>query len=211
MSGAKANGGGPGATRAVGGVAHTLKPEQVPLLWQLAGALGVRGLKASLAPLFESATLPAGFVMERPAFERLKLLVRAMELHNDEITGALCEQLRLDTTSSVTVRAGMVELAVAASACDPSRYEALVGCGLIPSTEQKRLAEILDKTTLRVGSEAQVHDFLVKHIEASKAAPAVQESLWSTCRFSYLDAERLVKLAEVKHVPPRWLALACAQ
>ena len=81
-------------TKAGGGGSRTaaVKPEQIPLLWQLADALGVCGLKA-LAPLFEQSALPSTFVMEAPAFERLKLLVRALELHTEEIVGALCEQL----------------------------------------------------------------------------------------------------------------------
>ena len=39
----------------------------------------------------------------------------------------------------------------------------------------------------------------------------MQEALWATCRFTYLPADRLVTLSELPNVPPRWLALACAQ
>ena len=95
--------------------------------------------------------------------------------------------------------------------CSASRYESLVGTGLVPSDNNKLITEILDKTGLRVANESQVHDFLLKHFAASKPSAEVQASLWATCRFSYLQADRLVKLSEVPNVPPRWLALACAQ
>ena len=75
-----------------------LKPEQLPLMWQLADSLGVRGLKAKLAPVFDQHALPSSFVMEAAAFERLKLLVRALELHVEDIIGALCEQVRVRTS-----------------------------------------------------------------------------------------------------------------
>lgn len=203
-------GGGGGRTAAV-------KPEQIPLLWQLADALGVCGLKAALAPLFEQSALPSTFVMEAPAFERLKLLVRALELHTEEIVGALCEQLRLPPPPTAAVkdplplREGMAELAVAASAVDPARYEPLVACGLLPAADTARLAALLDKSSLRVASEAQVHDLLLKHFEVQKTPAAAQTALWATCRFSYLPSEQLVELSEIPHVPPKWLALACAQ
>ena len=56
-----------------------------------------------------------------------------------------------------------------------------------------------------------MHDLLIAHFKGSKAPPAAQEALWSTCRFSFLPADRLVALAERPNVPARWLALACAQ
>ena len=195
----------------------TVKPEQLPLLWQLADSLSICGLKAALAPLFELSALPSTFVMEAPAFERLKLLVRALELHTEEIVGALCEQLRLPPPPTATnkdpapLREGMAELAVAASCVDVTRYEPLVACGLLPASDPKRLAELLDKTSLRVGSEAQVHDLLLTHFAAQKTADDVQQALWSVCRFAYLPPKELVALSEVANVPPKWLALACAQ
>ena len=191
--------------------ALALKPEQLPLLWQLAGALGVRGLKARLAPVLELHALPPNFVMETAAFERLKLLVRALELHAQEIVGALCEQLKLSTESSAALREGMCELAVAAGAVDVGRYEALVACGLLPASDTKRLSAILDRSSLRVANEVQVHDFLLAHLKAAPQSAAVQEGLWATCRFSFLGAAQLVALAERPNVPARWLALACAQ
>jgi len=201
------------------GAARTaaVKPEQLPLLWQLADALCVCGLKAALAPLFELNMLPSTYVMEAPAFERLKLLVRALELHTDEIVGALCEQLRLPPPPSATnkdpvpLREGMAELAVAASAVDIARYEPLVQCGLLPAKDPKRLAGFLDKSSLRVSSEAQVHDLLQTHFAIQNAPPAAQQSLWATCRFAYLPPKELVALSEAANVPPKWLALACAQ
>jgi hypothetical protein len=203
-------GGGSGRTAPV-------KPEQIPLLWQLADALGVCGLKAALLPLFEQSALPSTFVMEAPAFERLKLLVRALELHTEEIVAALCEQLRLPPPPTAAVkdplplREGMAALAVAASAVDPSRYEPLVACGLLPASDPTRLASLLDKSSLRVASEAQVHDLLLKHFSAQNTPPATQAALWATCRFSYLPSDQLVELSEIPNVPPKWLALACAQ
>jgi hypothetical protein len=189
----------------------TVRPEQVPMLWQLADALQVHGLKASLAPLFEQTPLPPNYVMQTAAFERLKLLVRALELNSEELVAALCEQLRLNHTSRSALRDGMVELAVAAAACDSGRYASLVACGLLPAADPARMAELCDKSSLRVASEAQVHDLLLTHFAASKATPAAQEALWSVVRFSYLPADRLVSLSERPNVPPRWLALACAQ
>jgi hypothetical protein len=56
-----------------------------------------------------------------------------------------------------------------------------------------------------------VHDLLVTHFKAAATAPAAQEVLWATCRFTFLPADRLVTLAERPNVPARWLALACAQ
>ena len=50
-----------------------VKAAQVPLLWQLADCLAVRGLKTTLLPLFEEALLPADFTMAAPAYERLKM------------------------------------------------------------------------------------------------------------------------------------------
>ena len=203
-------GGGSGRTAPV-------KPEQIPLLWQLADALGVCGLKAALLPLFEQSALPSTFVMEAPAFERLKLLVRALELHTEEVVAALCEQLRLPPPPTAAVkdplplREGMAALAVAASAVDPSRYEPLVACGLLPASDPTRLASLLDKSSLRVASEAQVHDLLLKHFSAQNTPPATQAALWATCRFSYLPSDQLVELSEIPNVPPKWLALACAQ
>ena len=58
---------------------------------------------------------------------------------------------------------------------------------------------------------AQVHDFLLTHFAYTKASAEKQQALWATCRFSYLPPEQLVDLAERPHVPPKWLALACAQ
>ena len=199
------------AAAANGGRMIALKPEQLPLLWQLADALSVRGLKARLAPVFELHALPAAFVMAAPAFERLKLLVRALELHADEVVGALCEQLKLSTATTAALRDGMAELAVAAAAVDLGRYDALVACGLLPAGDAKRLAAVLDRSSLRVANEAQVHDLLLTHFKASGANATVQEALWATCRFSFLPADRLVALAERPNVPARWLALACAQ
>lgn len=125
----------PGAT----GVASTgdqtlaVQPEQVVLLWQLGDSLGVRGLKARLAPIVEHHALPPKFVMNLAAFERLKLLVRALALHvGDSLVGALCEQLKLNPATADTLREGMVELAVAASAVDTSRYPEIVALGLLP-------------------------------------------------------------------------------
>ena len=188
-----------------------VKPEQLPLLWQLAGALNVRGLKSRLIPIFETNALPSTFVMEHAAFERLKLLVRALELHAEEIVGALCEQLRLPTATTAVLRDGMSELAVAAAAVDTSRYDALVACGLLPAADARRLAAILDRSSLRVPSEAHVHDLLLTHFKAAKSDATSQESLWATCRFTFLPPDRLVALAERPNVPARWLALACAQ
>jgi len=145
------------------------------------------------------------------AFERLKLLVRALELHAEEVVAALCEQLKLSTESNATLRAGMAELAVASAAIDTSRYEALVACGLLPAGDAARLAAILDRSSLRVASEAEVHDLLLAHFKAAKTPAAAQEALWATCRFSFLPPDRLVALSERPHVPARWLALACAQ
>ena len=194
-----------------GGLQLVLKAEQLPLMWQLADALGVHGLKAKLTPVFEHHALPASFVMETAGFERLKLLVRALELHADEIIGALCEQLRLQTQSTAALRTGMAELAVAAAAVDSGRYEALVACGLLPAADAAKLGAILDKPTLRVSNEAQVHDLLIAHFKHAKTPPAAQEALWATCRFTFLPADRLVQLSERPNVPARWLALACAQ
>ena len=50
-----ANGGSAGPKALV------LKPEQLPLLWQLGDALGVRGLKARLLPVFEASALAPHF------------------------------------------------------------------------------------------------------------------------------------------------------
>lgn len=57
----------------------------------------------------------------------------------------------------------------------------------------------------------QVHDLIRFYINHTKAPAANQEALWASCRFTYLPADRLVSLSETPHVPPRWLALACAQ
>ena len=194
-----------------------VKPEQIPLLWQLADALQICGLKAALAPLFENSMLPSTFVMEAPAFERLKLLVRALELHTEEIVGALCEQLRLPPPPTAAakdpapLRAAMAELAVAAAAVDTARYAPLVQCGLLPAHDAKRLLDLLDQSSLRVGHESQVHDLLVEHFKAAETSPEDQEALWAACRFAFLSPEVLVGLAQAPNVPPKWLALACAQ
>ena len=219
--------------------------------WQ-ADCLKVRGLKETLAPVLELGALPRDFVMSAPAYERLKLLVRSLELQAPQVTAALCEQLQLPaplrapasaaagakgaggatgtgagtgagtgttssgasagaTASATALRAAMTELAVAACACDVSRYDALAAAGLLPS-DGTALAALLDRSSLRVSAESEVHDLIVSYL-ASKpnTPPATQETLWSTCRFTYLDAARLVSLAERPNVPPRWLALACAQ
>jgi len=192
-------------TASVASKATKVRPEQVPLLWSLADCLQVRGLKTALLPLFEDAPLEARFTMLPPAYERLKMLVRALELHCSEIVAALREQLRLASMTE-----GITSLAVAASACDLARYEQLTRCGLLPS-DDKGLLAVLDQTHLRVASEAQIYDLICHHIATTKASAAAQEALWATCRFTYLPTEQMVKIAELPHVPPRWLALACAQ
>ena len=186
-----------------------VKAQQVPLLWQLADSLSVNGLKALLLPLFESSPLPSNFAMTTVGFERLKMCVRALELSAADVVAVLSEQLRLPADPAV-LNDGITELAVAASACDVSRYDSLGACGLLP-TDNTSLAEILDRSNLRVSSEAQVYDLIRHHFAATDASPAVQEALWATCRFTYLPADRLVTLSELPNVPPRWLALACAQ
>jgi hypothetical protein len=136
-------------------------------------------------------------------------LVRSLELQTTEIVGALCEQLRIPPEGD-EMRAAMTQLAVAASACDTSRYERLKMCELIP-TELSALGTLLDLTSLRVGSEADVCH-LVRHIISShELGVDEQHALWSTCRFSYLPADHLVSISEIPNVPTRWLALACAQ
>lgn len=199
---AGANGSTKHATAAV-------KAQQVPLLWQLADSLEVTGLKAVLLPLFESSPLPANFAMATVGFERLKMCVRALELSATEVVAVLSEQLRLPSDPALLTD-GITELAIAASACDVSRYDALAACGLLP-TDDTALAEVLDRSTLRVASEAQVYDLIRHHFAATDASATTQEMLWATCRFTYLPADRLVTLSELPNVPPRWLALACAQ
>jgi len=54
------------------------------------------------------------------------------------------------------MKEGIPALAVAACACDLSRYELLSRCGLMPADEAG-LATILDQSSLRVRSEDQVH------------------------------------------------------
>ena len=120
-------------------------------------------------------------------------------------------QLKLQTQSTAALRAGMAELAVASAAVDSGRYEALVACGLLPAGDASKMAAILDKSTLRVRSEAQVHDLLLTFFKHAKPPPDAQAALWATCRFAFLPADRLVALAERPNVPARWLALACAQ
>lgn len=164
----------------------------------------VRGLKTALLSLFEDSPLAPNYVMNTPAYERLKMLVRALELHCTEVVAALREQLLLASLTE-----GLAALAVAASACDLNRYEQLSRCGLLPPDDQALLA-VLDQSTLRVGSEGLVYDLIAHHITVTKANDAAQQALWSTCRFSFLDAERCVKLAENPNVPPRWIALALA-
>ena len=56
-----------------------------------------------------------------------------------------------------------------------------------------------------------MYDLVRHHFELTAATPPRQEALWATCRFTYLPADRLVTLSELPNVPPRWLALACAQ
>ena len=103
--------------------------------------------------------------MEHAAFERLKLLVRALELHAEEIVGALCEPaVAVPTATTAVLRDGMSELAVAAAAVDTSRYDALVACGRCRRPTRRRLAAILDRSSLRVPSEAHVHDLLLTHL-----------------------------------------------
>ena len=192
------------ATPAAASRAAKVVAPQVPLLWSLADCLQVRGLKTALLSLFEDSPLAPNYVMNTPAYERLKMLVRALELHCTEVVAALREQLRLASLTE-----GLAALAVAASACDLHRYEQLSRCGLLPPDDQALLA-VLDQSTLRVGSEGLVYDLIAHHITATKANDAAQQALWSKCRFSFLDAERCVKLAENPNVPPRWIALALA-
>ena len=135
----------------------------------------------------------------------LRRLVRALELHCSEIVGALSEQLCLGSITE-----GMTQLAVGACACDISRYDILCRSGLMPSDDDGLVA-ILDLSTLRVPSEANVYDLIRHHIITVNPSADVQQAIWATCRFTPLPADRLITLAELPNVPPRWLALACAQ
>jgi hypothetical protein len=97
--------------RAGNKAAASIKPEQVPLLWQLADSLSVRGVKSALLPLFIEAPLPVNFVMTAPAFERLKMCAPLPTLR-------LCSSpawLLAPKGSAPTHRCGLL-----AGSCDPS-------------------------------------------------------------------------------------------